>query len=199
MPTFKHPCPACGKLIARDVARCPFCGSVDPFVPGRCPKCQAPIEDAAWVACAKCGTPLKEGVAPMPGAPARRTAGPPTGHARRPRRPARPRPTGARRSAPPICGAPPAPQRRRGARLLRPAGRHPGSGCGGLHRLRHARAERWVCTVAADPLRSARPARPPPASREPRPSRPAVTRLGHAGRSDVAPRRNRTALALLRK
>ena len=66
MPTFKHPCPACGKLIARDVARCPFCGSVDPFVPGRCPKCRAPIEDAAWVACAKCGTPLKEGVAPMP-------------------------------------------------------------------------------------------------------------------------------------
>ncbi len=68
MPTFKHPCPACGKLIARDAARCPFCGSVDPFVPGRCPKCQAPIEDAAWVACAKCGTPLKDGVTPMPGA-----------------------------------------------------------------------------------------------------------------------------------
>ncbi len=67
MPTFKHPCPACGKLIARDAARCPFCGSVDPFVPGRCPKCQAPIEDAAWVACAKCGTPLKDGVTPMPG------------------------------------------------------------------------------------------------------------------------------------
>ena len=68
MPTFKHPCPACGKLIARDVARCPFCGAVDPFVPGRCPKCRAPFEDAAWVACAKCGTPLREGVAPMPGA-----------------------------------------------------------------------------------------------------------------------------------
>jgi RNA polymerase subunit RPABC4/transcription elongation factor Spt4 len=68
MPTFKHPCPACGKFIARDVARCPFCGSVDPFVPGRCPKCRAPIEDAAWIACAKCGTPLNEGVAPMPGA-----------------------------------------------------------------------------------------------------------------------------------
>ena len=67
MPTFKHPCPACGKLIARDAARCPFCGSVDPFVPGRCPKCQAPIEDAAWVACAKCGTRLKDGVTPMPG------------------------------------------------------------------------------------------------------------------------------------
>jgi hypothetical protein len=74
MPTFKHPCPACGKLIARDAARCPYCGSVDPFVPGRCPKCQAPIEDAAWVACAKCGTPLKEGVAPMPGAAPAATA-----------------------------------------------------------------------------------------------------------------------------
>lgn len=67
MPTYKHPCPACGKFIARDVARCPFCGSIDPFVPGRCPKCRAPIEDAAWIACAKCGTPLREGVAPMPG------------------------------------------------------------------------------------------------------------------------------------
>jgi len=68
MPTFKHPCPACGKFIARDVARCQFCGAVDPFVPGRCPKCRAPIDDPAWVACAKCGTPLREGVAPMPGA-----------------------------------------------------------------------------------------------------------------------------------
>jgi hypothetical protein len=68
MPTFKHPCPACGKLIARDVARCPFCGAVDPFVSGRCPTCRAPIQDAAWIACAKCGTPLKAGVAPMPGA-----------------------------------------------------------------------------------------------------------------------------------
>jgi predicted amidophosphoribosyltransferase len=68
MPTFKHPCPACGAYIARDVARCPFCGAVDPFVPARCPKCRAPIEDTAWVACAKCGTPLREGVAPMPGA-----------------------------------------------------------------------------------------------------------------------------------
>ena len=68
MPTFKHPCPACGNLIARDVARCPYCGAVDPFVPGRCPKCRAIIEDPAWLACAKCGTPLREGVAPMPGA-----------------------------------------------------------------------------------------------------------------------------------
>lgn len=69
MPTFKHPCPTCGQLIARDVARCPFCGRPDPFVAGRCATCQAPIEDPAWVACAKCGAPLREGVAPMPGQP----------------------------------------------------------------------------------------------------------------------------------
>lgn len=66
MPTFKHPCPACGKYIARDVARCPFCGAVDPFVAGRCPKCSALIDDPGWVACPKCGTPLKAGVAEMP-------------------------------------------------------------------------------------------------------------------------------------
>ncbi len=95
MPTFKHPCPACGKLIARDAARCPFCGSVDPFVPRRCPTCQAPIEDASWVACAKCGTPLKEGVAPMPGA-----APAPTAPVLAP--PAPPSPTGAPCSG---CGA----------------------------------------------------------------------------------------------
>ena len=78
MPTFKHPCPACGNLIARDVARCPYCGAVDPFVPGRCPKCRAIIEDPAWLACAKCGTPLREGVAPMPGATPAAAAAPGT-------------------------------------------------------------------------------------------------------------------------
>jgi hypothetical protein len=66
MPTYKHPCPRCGQLIARDVVRCPFCGTVDPFVPGRCPRCRTPIEDLSWIACAKCGAPLKPGVSDMP-------------------------------------------------------------------------------------------------------------------------------------
>lgn len=78
MPTFKHPCPTCGKYIARDVARCPYCGAIDPFVPGRCQACREPIEDLAWVACPSCGAPLKEGVAPMPGAaPATTSPAPP--------------------------------------------------------------------------------------------------------------------------
>jgi RNA polymerase subunit RPABC4/transcription elongation factor Spt4 len=31
MPTFKHPCPHCGKYVQRDAAACPFCGTRDPF------------------------------------------------------------------------------------------------------------------------------------------------------------------------
>ncbi len=58
MPTFKHPCPHCGKYVARDVATCPFCGVADPFAPARCPSCRTVIEDAAWAACPKCGTSL---------------------------------------------------------------------------------------------------------------------------------------------
>ncbi len=65
MPTFKHPCPHCGAFIARDVAACPYCATRDPFVLGRCASCRAPIEDASWVACPKCGASLR----PAPGAP----------------------------------------------------------------------------------------------------------------------------------
>jgi len=59
MPTFKHPCPHCGKWIERDVRACPYCGTADPFAPGRCPQCRAVIEDPAWVSCPKCGTSLQ--------------------------------------------------------------------------------------------------------------------------------------------
>ena len=58
MPTFKHPCPHCGKFIQRDVAACPFCGTRDPFAPARCPNCRAIIEDRSWAACPKCGQTL---------------------------------------------------------------------------------------------------------------------------------------------
>ena len=151
MPTFKHPCPACGKLIARDAARCPLCGSVDPFVPGRCPKCQAPIEDAASVACAKCGTPLKAG------------RGPDAWSARRPRHRREPHPGPCplraghrrRRTAPPgppepagcrsriragTAGPRRLPQGPAGHRLLRRGGAALPAGRQLLHRLRHARA-----------------------------------------------------------
>jgi rRNA maturation endonuclease Nob1 len=70
MPTFKHPCPHCGKYIERDVAACPFCGSVDPFAPARCPNCSATIEDLAWLACPKCGQLLPRAVSPPAQAPA---------------------------------------------------------------------------------------------------------------------------------
>src|SRR3990172_6714176 len=74
MPTFKHPCPSCGKYIERDVAACPFCGTVDPFAPARCPSCSAIIEDLAWKVCPKCGQalagPAASQPAPIPPQPA---------------------------------------------------------------------------------------------------------------------------------
>jgi len=106
MPTFKHPCPACGKYIARDVARCPFCGAIDPFAPGRCPTCRAPIDDPAWVACPKCGAPLKAGVAEMPGG----TSAAPTTPTRGKASPAAPPAPGAATpdaAAPPTAATPP--------------------------------------------------------------------------------------------
>jgi RNA polymerase subunit RPABC4/transcription elongation factor Spt4 len=63
MPTFKHPCPYCGKLIDRVVAACPFCGVIEPFSPKRCQNCSRIIEDPAWVACPSCGLSL---LAPPP-------------------------------------------------------------------------------------------------------------------------------------
>ena len=58
MPTFKHPCPHCGKYINRDVAACPFCATPDPFAPARCPNCRTVIEDPSWAACPRCGQAL---------------------------------------------------------------------------------------------------------------------------------------------
>ena len=69
MPTYKHPCPHCDNFIDRDVRRCPFCAAIDPFAPRRCPECRAVIEDARMIACPRCGTPMAEGVAPMPAPP----------------------------------------------------------------------------------------------------------------------------------
>ncbi len=63
MPTFKHPCPHCGKYIGRDAATCPFCATVDPFAPARCPNCRTVIEDPAWATCPRCGQALTTPVA----------------------------------------------------------------------------------------------------------------------------------------
>jgi rRNA maturation endonuclease Nob1 len=58
MPTFKHPCPYCDKLIDKVVAACPYCGRVDPFAPKRCQACRKIVEDLAWVVCPSCGASL---------------------------------------------------------------------------------------------------------------------------------------------
>ena len=58
MPTFKHPCPHCGKFIERDAAACPYCATRDPFAPARCPNCRTVIEDPSWLACPRCGQPV---------------------------------------------------------------------------------------------------------------------------------------------
>jgi RNA polymerase subunit RPABC4/transcription elongation factor Spt4 len=63
MPTFKHPCPYCGKFIDRTVAACPFCGVGEPFSPKRCQNCSRIIEDPAWVVCPSCGVSLTAPVA----------------------------------------------------------------------------------------------------------------------------------------
>ena len=57
MPTFKHPCPYCGKFIGGDSVACPFCGVIEPFTQGRCPDCRAVLQ-AGWIACPKCGRAL---------------------------------------------------------------------------------------------------------------------------------------------
>lgn len=67
MPTFKHPCPHCGKYIVRDIATCPFCGTVDPFKPrpgspeAQPPAAQPSAAPAADSKCSGCGAPLAEG------------------------------------------------------------------------------------------------------------------------------------------
>jgi predicted amidophosphoribosyltransferase len=65
MPTFKHPCPFCGKFIDKIVATCLYCGQVEPFSPRRCQTCRKIVEDPAWVVCPSCGASL---VTPSPGA-----------------------------------------------------------------------------------------------------------------------------------
>jgi predicted amidophosphoribosyltransferase len=65
VPTFKHPCPYCGKFIDRAVAACPYCSQPDPFAPKRCPNCRKIVDDPAWVTCPSCGQSL---VAPPPDA-----------------------------------------------------------------------------------------------------------------------------------
>ena len=67
MPTFKHPCPYCGKLIDRVVSACPYCAQVEPFSPKRCQTCRKIIEDPAWVVCPTCGASLIVVVAPVAG------------------------------------------------------------------------------------------------------------------------------------
>jgi hypothetical protein len=66
MPVYKHPCPHCGKYIARDIATCPFCGTSDPFKPR--PQSAAPepqprpaAKQPAAGKCTGCGAPLAEG------------------------------------------------------------------------------------------------------------------------------------------
>jgi hypothetical protein len=67
MPTFKHPCPYCDKLIDKIVAACPYCGQVEPFSPKRCLNCRKIIEDPAWVVCPSCGASLTMVVTTAPG------------------------------------------------------------------------------------------------------------------------------------
>src|ERR1035437_1846160 len=72
MPTYKHPCPYCGKFIDKIVAACPFCGQADPFAPKRCQACRKIVADPAWVVCPSCGASL---IAPPPGATTSTAAG----------------------------------------------------------------------------------------------------------------------------
>ena len=73
MPTFKHPCPYCGKFIDRAVAACPYCSQPDPFAPRRCQNCRKIIDDPDWVTCPYCGQslntiPMNAAAATGPGA-----------------------------------------------------------------------------------------------------------------------------------
>jgi predicted amidophosphoribosyltransferase len=75
VPTFKHPCPYCGELVARDAAACPYCATQDPFAPKRCPSCRTPVDDPRWAACPRCGAAL--GVRPATAASPAATAASP--------------------------------------------------------------------------------------------------------------------------
>jgi RNA polymerase subunit RPABC4/transcription elongation factor Spt4 len=112
MPTFKHPCPHCAKLIERDVRACPFCGVADPFAPARCPTCRA-VVDPAWIACPKCGGPLgAKATAPEAAVPSETT-------------------TSAPEPPPPVPVAePPGPSRGAESAQLAAAETRPCAGCG---------------------------------------------------------------------
>jgi len=71
MPTFKHPCPYCGKFIDKAVRACPYCSQSDPFAPKRCLACRKVVEDPDWTTCPSCGASL---IAPPPPAPGAATA-----------------------------------------------------------------------------------------------------------------------------
>jgi RNA polymerase subunit RPABC4/transcription elongation factor Spt4 len=124
MPSYKHPCPYCGKFIDKIAAACPYCGRPDPFAPRRCPNCDKIVDDPAWVACPSCGASLLVTTAPedaaAPGSaespaqassqPSAQPAAPPppppsAAEAAPPSKPAEPEPpvAGARCSG---CGAP---------------------------------------------------------------------------------------------
>jgi hypothetical protein len=68
MPTFKHPCPYCGKFIDKTVRACPFCSQMDPFAPKRCLACRKVVEDQDWTTCPSCGASLIAPPPPPPGA-----------------------------------------------------------------------------------------------------------------------------------
>ena len=118
MPTYKHPCPYCGKFIDKVVAACPFCAHPEPFAPKRCPSCSKIVDDPDWVACPSCGASL---IAPPPtaddgtAAPGETPAGAPPAQAQQaappsppPAEPAKPvepaAPAGGQKCA--GCGAP---------------------------------------------------------------------------------------------
>jgi RNA polymerase subunit RPABC4/transcription elongation factor Spt4 len=111
MPTFKHPCPYCDKLIDKVVAACPFCGRVDPFAPKRCLNCRKIIEDPAWVVCPSCGASLTMVVTTAPGTGAGTTTGGAAGQAAPPQPPANPTAAAPQAPAPgqPAASVPPAP------------------------------------------------------------------------------------------
>jgi len=113
MPTFKHPCPYCGKFIDKIVAACPFCGQVEPFSPKRCQNCRKIVEDPAWVVCPSCGASL---LPPPPVAGAATSTGAAAGQAATPPQP----PPPAAPTAPAQAQAPTPPPA--------PAGKCPGCG-----------------------------------------------------------------------
>ena len=145
MPTFKHPCPYCGKFIDGSAVACPFCGVTEPFTHGRCPDCRASFSRA--------GSPARSAVArsrpitAIDAAASERCAGvralvrlgsrplrSPRRHRRLPlraRRPQRVRRPGRAPAAAPHCrpgrGSARSAERSSAERFVRPAPRRPGS------------------------------------------------------------------------